>query len=90
MTLHEVTNQIYNLSVHGCINGEKFTEQRFYKLVKSIMSANNIYIFQIALQDGLWYASINKYANRSDGYDYFIPNNREQEKILIDPIFHII
>lgn len=86
MTLTEVTSQVYGLALAGYINGEKFTKQRFEGMVKSLMREQKRYVFQIAMRDGWWWASITKYADRPDGFDYFIPDDREQEKAFTDTV----
>ena len=78
MTLTQVASQLYNLSVGGYFNGEKFTKSQFTDAVKHWMRGiNPTHIIQIALPDGWWFASINRYGNRPDEYDYTLPDTRE-------------
>lgn len=78
MTLKEVIDQVYDLSVGGYFNGEKFTKTRFTKYINNMFKTGNRLVMQIALPDGRWFFSINKLNN--NGYDYYIPETREQEK----------
>ena len=84
MTLNYIINQVYHLSVNGYFNHQKFTFADFKDAITRWMRGTNRYILEISLPDGWWYMSINKYNNNIDGYDYFIPDNREQEKHLLN------
>ena len=79
MTIREITNQLYNLSVGGFFNKEKFTEERLHKYISNMFRTGNKLVMQIALPDGWWFFIINKFAETPDGYDYIIPDNRQQE-----------
>ena len=93
MTLHEATNRLFDHALLGYINGEKFTKDRLYKQVASAfrdevsLKIPHTYVLEVCLPDGRWFCSINHYAQKPDGFDYFIPDNREQEKRLIDAFF---
>ena len=87
MTIHELSNQLYNLSVAGYFNGEKFTRQQLENHIASAfrgaLKAGNRYVMEIALPDGRWFFTVNRFANTADGFDYTIPDTREDEaKIL--------
>lgn len=90
MTLHEVSSQIYNLTLGGFINGEKFTKRQFESAVARWMrdadhnKIKNAFVLEVCLRDGRWLCEILKYADRPDGYDYYIPDTREQEQVLRD------
>ena len=90
MTLHDVSSQLYNITLDGFINGEQFTKHQFESaLVKWMQTAEhnkikNTHVLEISLPDGRWFCEVIKYADRPDGYDYFIPENREQEQKLLD------
>ena len=83
MTIKEVATQLYNLSVDGHINGEKFTKSQFIDAVRAWMHGNyKSYIGEIYLPDGIWLFKITKWADRPDGYDYYIPDTKEQNDAL--------
>lgn len=85
MTIHEVSTQLFNLSVAGYFNGEKFTRHELEHHIRNAfrpdaaLKAGNQYVMVIALRDGWWYFTINRFSDKPDGYDYTIPDNREQE-----------
>lgn len=79
MTITEVTKQIHKMAVGGFINGEKFTLERFLTYAKNMLRSSNSFIFEICLPDGRWLAKINKYGEKPDQYDYYIPDNRIDE-----------
>ena len=80
MTFTDTINQIYDLTIAGFINGEKFTKTEFKEALKHWLLAKNSYIIEISLPDGRWLCKISKFANGE--YDYFLPETREQEKRL--------
>lgn len=88
MTIKEITNQLYDLSVGGYFNKEKFTKQRLYNQIKSLFRGSTrkladhpVIVQQIALCDGWWFFYIIEYAKGE--FDYFLPDTREQEKRVI-------
>lgn len=83
MTLRQTTDQIFKLALGGYINHEKYTADRFYRQCRALLrNGTTTLTFEIALPDGWWFFEVNKYADRPDGYDYFIPETREQEEKL--------
>lgn len=84
MTLHETARSLYDLSVGGWFNREKFTFARFERMVKGLFSGNlklgNKAVIEIALPDGWWLCEIIHYADDESSYNYEIPENREQEQ----------
>lgn len=86
MTLNEVINQIYDLSVGGYFNGEKFTKERLTNMLKAMFRTNNRYIIGIALPDGWWTMQINQFAPNE--FDYIIPDTREEEQKIIDRLYN--
>ena len=89
MTIREVCNQLFDLSVGGYFNGEKFTIERLIKQTENMFRGSspkggNRVVWQIALPDGWWHFTITKYGNRPDEWGYYIPETREQEKKIID------
>lgn len=82
MTLHEVSKQLYKLSCAGFFNGHKCRENELYEYLKSNLEDKKIGSWlpiEITLDDGRWKMKVTKYAG---GYDYFIPETREQEERL--------
>lgn len=77
MTLKEVSNQLYSLAVAGYFNGEKFTRDELYDVLWCWMRTGNRVIMEIALPDGRWPVTITRYADRRDGYDYYIPDDKD-------------
>ena len=84
MNIREITNQLYDLSVGGYFNGEKFTKTRLNSYITNMFKTGNKLVMQIALPDGWWFFKINKFANNE--YDYTIPDTREQEQRIKDII----
>jgi hypothetical protein len=85
MTIKQACTQLHGLSVDGYFNGEKFTAERLAKMAEPLFRdrpAPSQVIYQIALLDGWWWFSINKYSDLPDGYDWTIPETREEEKKL--------
>ena len=88
MTIKEICTQLYDLSVGGYFNGEKFTKTRLETQIRSLFRGrtrelNNrpVVVQQIALPDGVWYFYIIEYSKGE--FDYYIPDTREQEKRVI-------
>lgn len=85
MTLHEISNQIYDLTIDGFVNGERFTRRELEQAIRRWMrnpernKIPNTCVIEVCLMDGRWLATIDRFADRPDGYDYTIPDNREQE-----------
>ena len=84
MNIREITNQLYDLSVGGYFNGEKFTKTRLNSYITNMFKTGNKLVMQIALPDDWWFFKINKFANNE--YDYTIPDTREQEQRIKDII----
>ena len=81
MTLNEVTNSVYNLSVAGYFNGEKHSREWLHNYIKTFTrSIGKSYIFEISMPDGRWFMSVVQYA--AGEYDYYIPDTRDQERLL--------
>ena len=85
MTIHETASQLYDLSVGGYFNGEKFTKRQLESYIANAfrpnvtLKAGNRLVMEIALRDGRWYFTVNRFSDKPDGFDYTIPDNREQE-----------
>ena len=90
MTLHDVSTQLYNLTLGGFVNGEKFTKQQLEANLRRWMreperlKIKNRLVIEICLQDGRWLATVDRFDDTPDGYDYYIPDTREQEQKLKD------
>ena len=88
MTIREVANQLFDLSVGGFFNGEKFTRKELNNYISSMfrspstLKLNNSVVMTIALPDREWLFTINKYANSADGFDYTIPETEAQEAVI--------
>lgn len=79
MTLKQVSNSLYGLSVGGYFNGEAFTKERLYAYLRAMMRGAKRLVMQIALPDGWWYFSVVKYGDKHDSYSYDIPETRRDE-----------
>jgi len=85
MTIHDVSAQLHRLSVAGYFNGEKFSQRRLETFIRDSfrpgvhLKAGNRLVMEIALPDGRWYFTINRFSPEPDGFDYTIPDDREQE-----------
>ena len=85
MTIKEVINQVYGLSINGYFNRERFSKTEFNTLIRTMFKNGNNYICEIALPDGWWYMKIMKLQNHE--YDYYIPDTRDQEQIIIKQLY---
>lgn len=86
MTINEMTNQLYDLSVAGYFNGEKYSRKEFAEYVKGIFrpeTNRTRWFMEISLPDGRWYFQITRFSDSKDGFDYYIPETRTQEQALI-------
>ena len=88
MTLHNLTEQLYDLSVAGYFNGEKFTKERLERYIYNLMihADTKVIIMEIALPDARWNFKISRWVERgSFQFDYYIPETREDEyKMLVE------
>lgn len=86
MTIREVARQLHDLSVGGYFNGIKFTRKELERNLADVfrpgtqLRAGNRYVMEIALPDGRWLFTVNRYGDKSDGFDYTIPATREEEQ----------
>lgn len=86
MTIQYLSNQLHSLSVGGFFNGEKFTKGELLDYLKGVFRPElntTRWVMEIALPDGRWFFTITRFSDSSDGFDYFIPDTREQEKSVI-------
>lgn len=83
MTLTEVSTQLYNLT-KGHVNGERFTKSQLNKAIHMWMrfsedfTIKNRRVITVTLPDGEWPATIDKFGDSSDGFDYWIPDTMEE------------
>ena len=91
MTLTQAADQLYNLSVGGYFNREKFTADTWRKHVTSLMrqpealKIPNTLVQEIALEDGHWLFTIS-YFPESQEYGWCIPETREEEQRLMNQL----
>lgn len=89
MTLTQAADQLYNLSLGGYFNHEKFTADGWRQHVKALMrqpetlKIPNTLVQEIALGDGWWLFSIN-YIPSCGEYGWTVPETREEEQRLKD------
>lgn len=94
MTLHEVSTQLYNLTIDGFVNGEQFTKHQLEAILRKWMQnpeqlkIKNRLVIELCLPDGRWFATVDRFADQADGYDYYIPETREQEQRIKDLLFN--
>ena len=87
MTLNQVSDSLFDLSVFGYFNGEKFTRAQLRNYLKRAFrpeTQTSSWVLEIALPDGRWFCQISHYSPASDGFDYYIPETRAQEQVLWD------
>ncbi len=92
MTLTQAADQLYNLSLGGYFNREKFTADGWRRHVNALMrhpetlKIKNTLVQEIALEDGHWLFTISYIpSSKGDGhgeYGWAIPETREEEQRL--------
>lgn len=82
MTLHNIATQLHSLSVGGYFNGERFTVSRLHDQLASWLRTGDKLVMEIALPDGRWLFSVTRFAPNPDGFDYYIPDTRDEENAL--------
>lgn len=86
MTLNNVIDQLYAMSVAGYFNGEKYSKREFAAYLKSVFRAElntRSWVMEIALPDGRWYFKVYRWHDDADGFDYWLPTNRQEEQELL-------
>ena len=82
MTLNQTLRSVHSLS-HGVINGERMSLKRLTAIVTGLFRGTpklgNRVAIEVTMPDGVWLCEIVRYADRRDGYDYDLPETREQE-----------
>ena len=79
MTITYIASQLHSLSVGGYFNGEKFSESRLADYIRNMLRTGDRLVMEIALPDGRWLFTITRFAPSADGFDYYIPDTREEE-----------
>ena len=83
MTLQDVTNQLYRLSVDAVFDGKKRTKKDLYYAIKYRLLDKDITDFQVNLPDGTWQCFVTVFHtgkdNRKAMYDLIVPKDRAEE-----------
>lgn len=85
MTIHELASQLHGLSVGGHFNGLKFSKRELESYISNMfrtgvsLKLGNRLVMEIALPDGRWLFTVNRFSPATDGFDYTIPDTREEE-----------
>lgn len=82
MTINYIADQLYNISVAGYFNGEKFTRKEFRTFLAMNLRNCKAFRFEVALLDGRWLCEVRRYADTADGFDYYVPDSRDAEAEL--------
>ena len=91
MTITDIADQLVRLAENKMFGIESDIVE-WKKLSKASLSAhlrlhrpavNNDYIMHISLPDGNWLLFIRRYSEKSDGFCYDIPEDREQEMKML-------
>lgn len=91
MTIADIAEQLCYLAENNMF-GIESDSLEWRKFSKSGLSAhlrlhrpavNNDYIMHISLPDGNWLLFIRRYSEKSDGFCYDIPEDREQEMKML-------
>lgn len=64
MIITEAAKQIFDLSIAGYINCEKFTLKRFEAYARNMLKTADSFIFEICLPDGRWMAKFNRFGKK--------------------------
>lgn len=89
MTLREVSSQLFDLSVDGFFNREKFSRRRLHDYLRIMLrepqhnAIPNTFVLEIALPDGWWHCTVSRFGTM---FDYWIPDTRDQESRLLEKL----
>lgn len=91
MTLREVVDQVYSLSIGGFFNRQKVTKKWLYNYLNTLLRTKEKVpqrvVMEIALPDGWFYFSVNSFIDGGCiGFDYFIPDTKEQSEQLFQSL----
>lgn len=86
MTLHEVAKQLVHLT-GGQVNGSTFTVDTLTKHLRDLFTMpwveGNRILINLTLPDGNWYCMVSRWGSYRVGWDYDIPDTREQETRML-------
>lgn len=80
MTLIQMSDHVYKFSKGHVLNGQKNSKDNFRYWFSHMFDGNKEVLFSMAFADGEWYCIAQHNAH---GYDYFVPDTREQETRLV-------
>lgn len=76
MTLNQMSDHVYRFSRGHILNGQKNTKEDFRFWFNRMFRNNEMVLFSMELPDGEWLC---KAVHTQYGYDYFVPDTREEE-----------
>ena len=85
MTKNEVYKQVYDLSVRGRFNHQKWSFLRFKGVCDTRFEDDNCnhIILEILMPDGWWHMVIHRLRIHDDViWDYYIPDTKDEENML--------
>mgnify|MGYP000034103481 CR=1 FL=1 len=91
MTKSEVYKQLYDLSVHGRFNHQKWPFLKFkdYCNEKFKDDKRQSIIVEILLPDGWWYCAISHFKIKNEViWDYHIPDTKEEQERLYGEVIN--
>ena len=81
MTKTDLIKSLYSIS-HSFNGMYDVPKSWLSNYINKMVDGDRPYYMSIGLPDGDWLLKIYKYSDKEDGYDYFIPENREEELTL--------
>ncbi len=86
MTIKEISKQLCELSI--LINGETPARSWVESYIKRMFRIGSLAVpdkllMRVLLDDGEWFCVVSRFSASSDGFDYEIPDTKEQEEKLI-------
>ena len=94
MTVREVASQLMGMAVDGHFNGQKFSERELRQYIEGmfesgVLKLKDRLVMEITLPDGNWIFTVNHFNDEWDGYDYTIPETREEENWIWDMLLGV-
>lgn len=83
MTIKDIVNQLMDLSVDRCIDGNRTTKKALAEKVRTEVQPGSPLLCRITLPDGAWRVKIERWGQGPDGYDYWVPDTRTQENLVV-------
>lgn len=83
MTLNETAYWLMRLT-GGKLNGETYSRKELTEVLKNAFRTGKSYFMHGTLPDGEWLIEVLQYRDARDGYDYYLPDTREEEARLIE------